>query len=415
MVKRGLFVAPVLIAFVRTDLGCQRRCVERVRDRHRAGQLRTGRRHRRRHREDQPATDDGARSCSATSSRLGLIFLAVYLVRDAGWISLPALGATIIFTHLGLLVWELKYVAISLAYPGLKPKPSVNGPAGQHNRATRSISAMLALDVSADQRVDPLAGHLPRVQQGRSHRRHRRRDRHRRLPRRPAARIRCRRRRVCATSPRASVDVHRERHRHADDGQGRPAVDAVPAVDRSSSSTSATCPASSRSSRCRRPPRMAIPLFLALTVWVIYNAVGFKHNGHQATSRRHGVAARACRSLMRPLVGVIELLVQHRPATLLPGRPTLRQHARRSHAADHVRVPDQRVVLRRDEAALPDPMAILPFFMLLFLTGVRGAGRPAAGLHLHDPHRRLHRRRSAPIPSTEPCHLATRSPDTNTH
>lgn len=53
--------------------------------------------------------------------RLGLIFLAVLLVRDAGWISLPALGATIIVTHLGLLVWELKYVAISLAHPGLKP------------------------------------------------------------------------------------------------------------------------------------------------------------------------------------------------------------------------------------------------------------------------------------------------------
>jgi hypothetical protein len=53
--------------------------------------------------------------------RLGLIFLAVYLVRDAGWISLPALGATIIVTHLGLLIWELKYVAISLAHPGLKP------------------------------------------------------------------------------------------------------------------------------------------------------------------------------------------------------------------------------------------------------------------------------------------------------
>jgi len=53
--------------------------------------------------------------------RLALIFLAVYLVRDAGWISLPALGATIIVTHLGLLVWELKFVAISLAHPGLKP------------------------------------------------------------------------------------------------------------------------------------------------------------------------------------------------------------------------------------------------------------------------------------------------------
>jgi len=54
--------------------------------------------------------------------RLALIFLAVYLVKDTGWISLPALGATIIFTHLGLLVWEMKYVAMSLAYPGLKPR-----------------------------------------------------------------------------------------------------------------------------------------------------------------------------------------------------------------------------------------------------------------------------------------------------
>jgi hypothetical protein len=56
--------------------------------------------------------------------RLALIFLAVWLVRDASWISLPALGATIIVTHLGLLVWELKYVALSLTYPGLKPAPA---------------------------------------------------------------------------------------------------------------------------------------------------------------------------------------------------------------------------------------------------------------------------------------------------
>ena len=53
--------------------------------------------------------------------RLGLILLAVLVVKDAGWISLPALGATIIVTHLGLLIWEMKYVALSLAHPGLKP------------------------------------------------------------------------------------------------------------------------------------------------------------------------------------------------------------------------------------------------------------------------------------------------------
>lgn len=58
--------------------------------------------------------------------RLGLIFLAVWLVKDASWISLPALGATIIVTHLGLLAWELKYVALSLAHPGLKPSLPAN-------------------------------------------------------------------------------------------------------------------------------------------------------------------------------------------------------------------------------------------------------------------------------------------------
>jgi len=56
--------------------------------------------------------------------RLGLIFLAVWIVKDAAWISHAALGATIIVTHLGLLVWEMKYVSMSLTYPGLKPRPT---------------------------------------------------------------------------------------------------------------------------------------------------------------------------------------------------------------------------------------------------------------------------------------------------
>jgi hypothetical protein len=51
--------------------------------------------------------------------RLAIIFAAVWFVAEAPWISLPALGATIIVTHLGLLVWELKYVAISLAHSGV--------------------------------------------------------------------------------------------------------------------------------------------------------------------------------------------------------------------------------------------------------------------------------------------------------
>ena len=72
--------------------------------------------------------------------RLGLIFLAVWLVRDASWISLPALGATIIVTHLGLLVWELKYVALSLTYPGLKPAPAPASTAPASTDTDRTIT-----------------------------------------------------------------------------------------------------------------------------------------------------------------------------------------------------------------------------------------------------------------------------------
>lgn len=53
--------------------------------------------------------------------RLGLIFAAIWLVRDASWIRFVPLGITIVVTHLALLVWELRYVAASLAHPGLKP------------------------------------------------------------------------------------------------------------------------------------------------------------------------------------------------------------------------------------------------------------------------------------------------------
>ncbi|PIE31603.1 MAG: ATP synthase subunit I [Ilumatobacter coccineus] len=55
--------------------------------------------------------------------RLAALFGAVFAIKDAGWASLPAVGTSILVAHLGLLVWELKYVALSLAYPGLKPQP----------------------------------------------------------------------------------------------------------------------------------------------------------------------------------------------------------------------------------------------------------------------------------------------------
>ena len=56
--------------------------------------------------------------------RLALISVAVLAVKDLSWVKLVPLGLTIIVTHLGLLLWEMRYVSTSLAFPGLKPKKS---------------------------------------------------------------------------------------------------------------------------------------------------------------------------------------------------------------------------------------------------------------------------------------------------
>jgi hypothetical protein len=56
--------------------------------------------------------------------RLFLLTAVVYLVKDQSWVDITALGFTLIFTHLGLLIWETRHVSASLAYPGLKPTPS---------------------------------------------------------------------------------------------------------------------------------------------------------------------------------------------------------------------------------------------------------------------------------------------------
>jgi hypothetical protein len=63
--------------------------------------------------------------------RLGLIFCAWLVVRHASWFSKGAFGLTIIVTHLGLLIWETRFVSASLAFPGLKP-PRASTTQGQH-------------------------------------------------------------------------------------------------------------------------------------------------------------------------------------------------------------------------------------------------------------------------------------------
>ena len=53
--------------------------------------------------------------------RLGIVALAVMLVRNHPWVDLLALGLTLVVSHLGLLFWEMRYVSATLAFPGLKP------------------------------------------------------------------------------------------------------------------------------------------------------------------------------------------------------------------------------------------------------------------------------------------------------
>jgi hypothetical protein len=53
--------------------------------------------------------------------RLGIITLAVFPVIGLPWVEKVPLGITLIVTHLGLLVWELRHLSLSYAYPGLKP------------------------------------------------------------------------------------------------------------------------------------------------------------------------------------------------------------------------------------------------------------------------------------------------------
>jgi hypothetical protein len=75
--------------------------------------------------------------------RLGLIALAVMLVRNESWVDLMALGLTLIVMHLGLLFWEMRYVSATLAFPGLRPTSAADV-TSQHDDSTRSTEKATA-------------------------------------------------------------------------------------------------------------------------------------------------------------------------------------------------------------------------------------------------------------------------------
>ena len=54
--------------------------------------------------------------------RLGAIALVLTVLRDEPWVAWPPLAFSLLASHLGLLLWELRHVSASLAYPGVRPR-----------------------------------------------------------------------------------------------------------------------------------------------------------------------------------------------------------------------------------------------------------------------------------------------------
>ena len=55
--------------------------------------------------------------------RMGLVTVAILLVRHSSWADLKVVAVTVLGAQLGLLFWETRYVSASLAFPGVKPAP----------------------------------------------------------------------------------------------------------------------------------------------------------------------------------------------------------------------------------------------------------------------------------------------------
>ena len=70
------------------------------------------------------ATTIMATALGGFAFRMLLVVLALVAVRGQAWVEEIPLGLTIVLTHLGLLIWETRYVSASLAYPALKPRRS---------------------------------------------------------------------------------------------------------------------------------------------------------------------------------------------------------------------------------------------------------------------------------------------------
>ena len=145
--------------------------------------------------------------------------------------------------------------------------------------------------------------------------------------------------------------------------------------------------------------RIALPVFMALLVYVIYHGVGFKEHGpisYLKNTTRHARRAQGALPPVTPIEFVIKFIVQ----PLQHGGPTLRQPARRPPPARHLRGAH-----RAPCGPLKPSLIIFPSrSAVVFLHRLRGAGRVPPGLHLHDARRRVHRPGHQPraLISTDP-------------
>ena len=110
--------------------------------------------------------------------------------------------------------------------------------------------------------------------------------------------------------------------------------------------------------------RIAIPMFLSLLVWVVYNGVGIKHQGlggyMKSTLFPPGVP-KALYVLVTPIEFISNIIV--RPFSL-----TVRLFA--NMLAGHILLVTFALLTNElvQASAVLKPVAILPFFMLVFLT-----------------------------------------------
>ena len=130
---------------------------------------------------------------------------------------------------------------------------------------------------------------------------------------------------------------------------------------------------------------MAIPVTLALAVWVIYNVVGVKSQGLFGYLK-HSLFPPGVPKILYVIVTPIELVSTFvvRPFSL-----AIRLWA--NMVAGHLLLVTFAILSSTLWGFYYVPAA-LPFVMLILMTRLRDPGLVPSGVHLHHPHRGLHRR-----------------------